>query len=366
VILSAIAIATWAGLAVHAARVNRSTPRLIPDPQKPAVRPGAVTALMPARNEAEIVETSVRALLQQGPSLARAIVIDDKSTDETPEILGRLAALNGQLVVIPGRGPGEGECGKPAALRDAMERLSPSTEWLLFIDADVVLELGAVDALLELGDSHDLVSVLPKLEMNTTVERWLMPSIVALVSGAYPPAKIADPESPVAFANGQIILIRRDTYAAVGGHGSVVKEVLEDVRLAERVKKAGGRLCLADGRLAARTRMYAGARELIEGWSKNLYLLVGGRPAPAFAWMLLTTLLPSLGWLALLVDRLPFGVLAFAFVTAVQMVLRRRIGAPLFWTPLAPLAALATDLLILRSAWVRRRGRVAWKGRVYR
>ncbi len=383
-IASAIALAVWALVLARARRMARETVKIIPrnladevgnlanEVGTPALSadPGSVTILVPARDEAEIIEACVRALRGQGVVVAEVIAIDDRSSDGTGAILARLCdegEAGAPLRVLDGRGPGPGECGKPAALRDALARVAPETEWLLFVDADVVLAPGAVDGLLAAarGQGAALVSVFPALELRGFLEGWIMPSVGAVIAAAYPARKVADPSSPIAFANGQLILVSRAAYQAAGGHGAVVHEILEDVRLAERVKRSGARLLLADGRAIARTRMYASAGELIEGWSKNLYLLLGGRPLPALLWMVLTTLMASLGWIALLLDGLPWGALAFAGVTGVQMLLRARGGTPAIWAVIAPLGALVVDALVVRSAWLRARGRVRWKGRSY-
>lgn len=371
-ILSAIAVVVWGLLLARARRMARDTVRLEPAPGVPTDAAADVTVFVPARDEAEVIEACVRALLGEGVAV---VAVDDRSSDGTGAILARLAreapadgAGGGPgLRVLEGSGPGPGECGKPAALRDAVAQVAPATEWLLFVDADVVLAPGAVAALLGAARAHgaDLVSVFPALELRGMLEGWIMPSVGALIAAAFPAAKVSDPDSPVAFANGQLILVSRAAYTAAGGHGAVVHEILEDVRFAERVKRSGGRLLLADGRRIARTRMYASAGELIEGWSKNLYLLLGGRPLPALLWTVLTTVLASLGWAALLVEGRPWGVVAFAVVTGIQMLLRARGGTPAIWAVLAPVGALVVDALVVRSAWLRARGRVRWKGRSY-
>lgn len=365
-ITSALAVVVWAGVLARARSLAARTARV--EPQPSAVEPPSVVVFVPARDEVEIIEATVRALAAQGAAVEALIVVDDRSTDGTTELLARLAAeLGAPLRVLAGRGPGPGECGKPAALRDAVAAVAPTSEWLLFVDADVVLAPGAVAGLLATARARDaeLLSVFPALELRGALEGWLMPAVGALIAAAFPAPSVEDPRSPKAFANGQLILVSRRAYSAAGGHGAVVHEILEDVRLAERVKRTGARLALADGRAVARTRMYASARELVEGWSKNLYLLVGGRPGPALSWAVVTTLLASLGLLALVVDGAPWGLVAWAWVTGLQALLRARGGTPWVWAPLAPLGALAVDALIARSAWLRFTKRVAWKGRTY-
>src|SRR6202042_2137022 len=89
---------------------------------------------------------------------------------------------------------------------------------------------------------------------------------------------VSDPDSPAAATNGQYLMISREAYDAIGGHESVAGEVLEDVALAKRAKDAGIRIVFAAGAGRVRVRMYRSFRAMWEGWSKNLYPLVGGTP----------------------------------------------------------------------------------------
>jgi len=115
--------------------------------------------------------------------------------------------------------------------------------------------------------------------------------------------------SKAAAANGQFLMIRRHTYAAVGGHASVASEILEDVALARRVKSFGERIWFGSGKGIVRARMYRSFDAMIEGWTKNLYPLIGGTPGAVYR-----ELLRVVPWvplvLVLLGIKLPFALLA--------------------------------------------------------
>lgn len=311
-----------------------------------------VTIIVPARDEVEVIERSLVSMLEE--PVASVVCVDDRSTDGTSETLKALASP--RLRVIAGVGPQPGECGKPAALVYALSIAKPSTEWLLFLDADVVLERGAVASLVEAGASFDLVSVIPRVELASMIERMVMPSIGALILAA-------NDKKP--FANGQLILIRRATYEAFGGHAAVVREILEDVRLASHAAAAGARLLLADGRKLASTHMYSGWSELVEGWSKNLYLLTGGTKAAAYRWIAFTTAMAWLGPIAAILEGRA-GLAAWAAIAVMQAVLRALGGAPALYAPLAPISALLVDHLVLRSMRLfEQKQPIPWKGRSY-
>jgi len=358
-IVALIVVAVWGLLFIQGlvgfARSNALAPRSRADLD--------VTAFMPARDEAEIIERSVAGLLAQ--SLPRSVVIDDRSSDGTTEKLDAITSPS--LTVLKGRGPGDGECGKPAALRDAVASIAPTSEWLLFVDADVVLSEGAAGALVTAAEARqaDLVTGFPRMRLDSPVEKIVLPSVGALIVAANPPERIEDPKDRRGFANGQLVLVRRAAYEAAGGHGSVVQEILEDVRLAERIKSGGGQLLVADVRHLAETRMYASWPELREGFSKNLFLLVGANPGRAFTWIAISLLL---AWSPL---TLPFlagklGLAAYAAILIMQASLRRLGGAPAVWSVFAPLGASATSYLLLRSMGLHRgKKAIPWKGRTY-
>lgn len=319
-----------------------------------AAAPLDVTIIVPARDEAEVIERSLVSMLEE--PVASVLCVDDRSTDGTSEKLQALASP--RLRVIAGVGPQPGECGKPAALVHALSIAQPRTEWLLFLDADVVLERGAAASLLAAAadTNTDLVSVIPRVEMGSIIERMVMPSVGALVLAA---------NDGKPFANGQVILIRRAIYESFGGHRAVIGEILEDVRLASRAADAGAKLLLADGRKLASTHMYNGWRDLVEGWSKNLYLLTGGTKTSAYRWILFTTAMTWLGPLAAILEGRA-GLAAWAAIAVMQGILRALGGAPALYAPLAPISALLVDHLLLRSMRLHeQRQPIAWKGRSY-
>src|ERR1700722_12006899 len=121
-----------------------------------------------------------------------------------------------------------------------------------------------------------------------------LPVVFAELARQYPPSVVSDPASPIAAANGQFILIRREAYDAVGGHAAIARDILEDVALARAVKRSGRKIRFRYAADAVRTRMYRNYRQLRDGWTKNLALLV---PNPG--WLAAETLaLWSIPWVA--------------------------------------------------------------------
>jgi len=355
-------------LFVKTLRTTRGLQTLSGQVNEGALSNCSVAILIPARNEAEIIERSTLAALEQGSLVTSLIVVDDDSEDETAEILGRLSQHNHKLRILKGHVLESGDCGKPSALAWAYEESDLNQEWILFIDADVVLAPRTVEYLLRWARTHDcdVVSGYPEQKFGTALEKIVMPSIMALIGANYPFDKVMDTSSELAFANGQLILVRRDYYEKIGGHEFLKNQVLEDVALAKLLKSAGAKLGLVDLRGRAETRMYATHAELIEGWSKNLFLLLNCNAPKTIVLSMLIPLVGCSGIIAFLTLPFAFGIPALIFVTSTQMLIRLLLRVPPFWGFFSALASLYLSFLLLRSMFLHIvRDRVPWKGRNY-
>lgn len=331
-----------------------------------------ISAIIPARNEEETIEAAVKSLAPQ-PEIAEIIVVNDHSTDRTSEILAGLTSKIPKLRVIHSDGLPDGWVGKNHAAWLGAQ--AARCDWLLFSDADTVHLPGSAGR--GLGDAAAsgaaLVSYSPEQETQSFIERALIPFIYCRLARKFDFARVNDPRLPDAAANGQFLLIRRDAYETTGGHRAVADSVLEDVAIARRVKRPGFRLHFASGEGIVRTRMYRDLGALWQGWSKNLYLLLGGTRKDAMIELILT-----FPWLALLL--LISGILVPGTVGSVLIVLgvldlaihHVFYGRELFlnrysrkfivyYVPACLLYAAA----ILDSAWKYARGQVTWRGRKY-
>jgi hypothetical protein len=243
-------------------------------------------------------------------------------------------------------------------------------DWLLFTDADGVHLPGSTARALEdaAGSGAGLVSYSPEQETRTWWERALIPFVYTRLARKYSYAEVNHPDSPVAAASGQYLLIRREDYLQIGGHAAVAGEVLEDVALARLAKNAGVRLWFASGQRIMRVRMYRTFAAMWQGWTKNLFPLMGGtsravgrelfRAVPWIPFLVLPLAMLHLIW----------GALGIALVAgrhaAYAADLRRNRFPPtlaLYYLPGVALYAAA----LLNSEWRYARGSVAWKGREY-
>jgi glycosyltransferase involved in cell wall biosynthesis len=291
------------------------------------------------------------------------IVVDDSSADRTLEIAESIAGVR---VIFPDP-LRESWTGKNNALVSGAKEARAA--WLLFTDADTVHHPGSLARALDETKKQraDLLSYSPEQVVVSFAERAVMPVIFAELAAQYPPEKVRDPNSGIAAANGQYILVRRKAYDAVGRHAAVATEILEDVALARRFRNAGKLVYFRYGGDAVRTRMYRSWSQLREGWTKNLALLFS-QPQ----WLALRTLsLWLIAWSALGVAVIGAARQHFAWIALAVfwLLLYWRIRAANFAT-LNNLIAMAFGppifaYLLLRSKQAHANGQVSWKGRTY-
>lgn len=334
---------------------------------------GRVSAVVPARNEEEVIAACVESLAVQ-EEIAEILVIDDQSSDRTAEIVRSLAAKYSKVRLLEVGELPAGWVGKNHAVWTGAKEAGG--EWLLFTDADAVHTADSVAKALAIAGENDaaLVSFSPEQVMQTWYEKAVIPYVFTRLNKRFRFADVNDPRNEAAAANGQFISIRRDAYDAVGGHASIAGEVLEDVALAARVKAAGYRLWFGGGKGIVRVRMYRSFAAMWEGWKKNLYTLVGGglkgvktEVARAMLPILLTLLATvTVGGITesviLTASVLAVGLLGILIAYDVEL---ESSG----FSPRLLAYAIQGRILFAAVLWAsyrsHRNGRLKWKGRTY-
>lgn len=343
-----------------------------------------ISICIPARNEESNIRNCVKsALVQDYPNL-EVIVLDDRSTDSTHEILRDLAAQDDSLKIIDGSDLPEGWAGKPHALHQAA--VVARGQWLCFIDADTFLAPQAISSCYAkaIECQADLFTTLHQQITETFWEKVVMPLIMTALSVGFPARKVNDPGRRDAVANGQFIMIKRSVYDAIGGHERIKDQIVEDKAISEQVKWNGYRLIIADGRPFISTRMYTSLETMWEGWTKNIYLglrdhpfmLVLGASGATLAliaafvlpiWPLLGMVWyfkggdsPAMG--VILESLAVWGALLFA-----RGKVAKKMNIAVGYAFTTPLGAGIFAAMMLASAWKVISGQgVTWRGRIYR
>jgi glycosyltransferase involved in cell wall biosynthesis len=324
-----------------------------------------ISAIIPARNEEEVIATCVRALAQQ-PEIVEIVVVNDQSADRTAEIARAVAAEVPQLRVLETREVPPGWVGKNHAVWVGAQEAK--SQWLLFTDADAELLAGAAARALQVAEETGaaLISFSPQQVTASWYEKALITFVYCRLAKYFSYDAVNDPNSKAAAANGQFLMMRRDAYEAIGGHASVAGEVLEDVALAARAKSAGYRIWFGAGRGVVRARMYRSFAAMWEGWRKNLYLLIGARPEAVYRELF--AVVPWIPFVLLAIGlKVPLALLAglgllLARHAAYGLALARNQYPAKFILYYVPGAALYAGVL-WASYRAHARGAVAWKGR---
>lgn len=335
-----------------------------------------VSAIIPGRNEEDSIARAVESVAAQA-EITEVIVVDDQSTDRTAAILAELAARIPKLKILHTRALPPGWVGKNYAV--ALGADAAQSEWLLFTDADTCHMPGSTRRALTDAVDHNavLVSYSPEQELGSFWERSLIPFVYCRLSAKFSFARVNNPKLPDAAANGQFLMVLRDVYQKVGGHAAVAGEVLEDVALARRVKQAGYQIYFVAPIGTVRTRMYRSFATLWEGWTKNLYPLMGGTTKHAL--LELIEVFPAVEIVALALFRAllrgayrpTLWLLAALLLLAIS---RRcvRFGEQLYRNlyPVSYIKYYVPGMCLYSAAliaswWKNTRGSVEWKGRSY-
>ncbi|HUI73658.1 MAG TPA: glycosyltransferase family 2 protein [Candidatus Acidoferrum sp.] len=326
-----------------------------------------ISAIIPARNEAPVISACIESLARQ-PEIAEILVVDDHSTDKTADTVRGLIPKIPQLRLIEADALPKGWIGKSHAVWIAAQQAK--SEWLLFTDADTFHLEGAAARALEIaGESKAaMVSFSPEQILVHWYERALIPFVYCRLARQFSFEQVNDPAKKIAAANGQFLMVRRDAYESVGGHASIAGEVLEDVAVAWQLKSAGYPIWFGSGKGVVQARMYRSFRTMWQGWTKNLYLLMGGTPVAL--WRELESVLP---WMALAIFLFGFEIPIAAFL-GIALILFRQLSYGrelvrnqysfrliIYYLP----AVFLYSLVLWRSFRCHSKGRVRWKGREY-
>jgi chlorobactene glucosyltransferase len=341
-----------------------------------------ISILVPARNEEGKIARCLESLLAQDYPNFELVVIDDRSTDSTGEIIGAMAEKDARIKFVKGKDAPSGWIGKCNALAYAVGHASG--DWFIFTDADTYHHKNSLrDSVSHAMDNKiDLLSFVPMQELGSFSERLIMPVLLSAFLLGDPFHTVNDPKAERAYAYGQYILCRRSSYLALGGHHSVRDEIVEDHALARVFKQKGYKIEIVDGKTLYSVRMYTDLESLWLGWTKNLYSFIDSKLVYLF---LILTMLPA-------VLILPFGYLGFVgsvwlngdvseFLIRMTALVIVQIGVLALWWRrtsdhfdgvrwyhffLIPFGCLAVSALYLHAAYLVHSGsQVNWKGRRY-
>jgi len=325
------------------------------------------TVVIPARDEAQIIATTLNALASQGSGL-RVLLVDDNSTDGTAKVAQAVPGLD--LQVIEGQPLPEGWAGKLWALDQGVRQVK--TPLTLMIDADIAFNPGVISALktqMRRG-GYGLASVMATLHMQSFWERLLSPSFIYFFKMLYP-FRLAKTDNPRFYsAAGGCILLETQVLEAIGGFASIRGELIDDCALARQVKRAHFRTWIGQSRAVSCIRPYLGLGEIWNMVARSAFTQL----RYSLLILLLTSffivtlfVVPLWGWFSPASHVQIMSILAWGMMTIIYLPTLHFYSRSPLWALLMPLIGLLYLGMTWSSAlryWHGERSR--WKGRVYR
>jgi hopene-associated glycosyltransferase HpnB len=334
------------------------------DPEPPSL--SDVTVLIPARNEAALIERTLSVLAAQGADL-QVIVIDDQSMDGTAA--RARSALAAGLQILEGAPLPCGWTGKLWALEQGLR--NTHTELILMLDADIEIGPRMIGTLKRklLDEQLDLVSIMAQLRMETFWEKLLAPSFIYFFKLLYPFSVGNNPRAPLGIAAGGCILVRLTALKRIGAFFSIRSEIIDDCCLASRIKKSGGRTWIGLSHSVRSHRPYTRLSSFCENVERTAFAQLrysNWLLASTTFVMLLVFVSPWVGLFSssvMVKGSALIGVCAMISSYVPTLFYYRR---SVLWAPMLPLVGGLYLLMTWSSALRYWRGqRSAWKGRTY-
>ncbi len=335
-----------------------------------------VAAVVPARNEADVIGAGVTSLLAQDyPEPLAIILTDDQSDDGTADAASSAARAAGaadRLTVLQGKPLPPGWTGKLWAQSQGVaeaKSLPARPRYLLLTDADIGYDAGVIRRLVARAEARGLVltSLMAKLRCESFAERALIPAFVFFFQMLYPFAWVNRRDNAMAGAAGGCMLVRVDALEAAGGIEAIRSSLIDDCALGRAMKRQGPVwLGLTDS--VHSLRPYAGFGDIRRMVARSAYDQLGYSPlllAGTVIGMTLTYLMPPLLAVFGTGPAQAAGALTWALMTAAYYPIVRFYGLFPLWAVALPAIAGLYMLFTLDSALQHWRGRGGlWKGRV--
>jgi glycosyltransferase involved in cell wall biosynthesis len=352
-------------------RHRHAIPRLPAPPQ--AVVLSRLSVIVPARDEASAIGRAVGSLLAQDYPDLEVIVVDDRSSDTTGEVVRALAATDQRVQALRVDELPAGWLGKNHALWRGAERASG--DWLLFTDADVVFAQGALRRSVGYATAENLhhLTLAPRLVARGVLLRAFVAFFAYAFIALWGAYLANDPRSTRGVGIGAFNLVRRSAYEAIGTMRPLSLRPDDDIRLGRRLRAFGFRQRVLNGNELVSVEWYPSLGAAISGLEKSMYSSLEYRVVDAVIVILylLATMVWPFGAVLVLggIDRLLLAIVVACLVAGLLETYRQAIG------PLTPSAIVAALLLpfsaacfayaIARAAYLAETRGVRWRGTTY-
>ncbi|MBU1670974.1 MAG: glycosyltransferase [Actinobacteria bacterium] len=329
-----------------------------------------VSVIMTACDEAEGIEEGVRSRLADDYPDLEAILVDDRSTDDTGRIIDALAGEDPRVKAVHVTELPEGWLGKVNAMRAGLAEATG--DWVLFSDADVRVEPGTMRRVIGFAESHgiDHLPVFPGFErVSLPLDIGISATARGLVAAGRI-WKVPDPDSGAAAGSGSFNLVRRSALEATRGLEWIRLEVADDVGLGLMLKESGARQMVANGRGFVSVRFYGSIMEGLRGGERAGFTSIGNFSLARLTAMGTALLLLELSPFALMLSRSKvrraLGVTLLGVDLAASASIADWSGHPPWLALFQPLAIPALTFAFIRTGILGKlRGGIYWRGTFY-
>ena len=368
IVLSLLSLAIWIGLLLFRDGFWLARDTDAGMVASPAAWP-AVTAIVPARDEADVIGPAMASLVAQDyPGAFRIVLVDDGSSDGTGSIARRAAQGSDRLAVIEGSPPPTGWTGKLWAMQGGVVQTTDMPTYLWFTDADIAHAPDTLRSLVARSEQGGLVldSLMAELRCDSFAEKALIPAFVFFFQMLYPFGRVNRPTAKMAAAAGGCMLVRREALKRAGGLAAIADAIIDDCAMGAALK-AQGPIRLSLTRRSVSLRPYGGWSEIVAMISRSAYAQLGYSPlllAGTLAGLALLYIAPPAFALfghggGRLAGALAWAAMAVCF----QPMLRFYRRSPL-WGVALPAIGVVYGAATALSAWQHFQGRGGmWKGR---
>lgn len=331
-------------------------------PQKVVHNHKTVSVLIPARNEEQNIGKLLGQLENLSSEIKEVIVCDDNSTDDTADIVKQFEIKNDKFKLIQGIELPDGWLGKNHACHQLAQKAEGDI--LLFLDSDVQIKKHTIDRAISHMHKHRLhmLSIFPKQIFGSLGEKISVPLMNWILLSLLPLILVrTSKNSAFSAANGQFMMFRSDTYHIHLPHQLFKKHMVEDIAIIQYFKQQRLKVDTLLGKDDVACRMYSGAEEAIEGFSKNIYQFFGNSA-------LLTILVGVITTTAPLIMYLNFGMIwVIAYLLGIISI-RILVSIASRQSPIQNVLLLLPQhivflLIILKRIKNNRKKELIWKGR---
>ena len=341
-----------------------------------------VWAIVPARNEAEVISQSLTSLLnQEYPGSFFIVLVDDNSRDRTSEIARQTAEKLGKidkLKVISGQPLASGWKGKLWAMQQGInyaQKQTPTADYFLFTDADIYHERHNLEKLVNKAEIEDLdlVSLMVLLRCQSLWEKLLIPAFVFFFQKLYPFPWVNNPHKSIAAAAGGCILIGSQALLEIGGIAAIKDALIDDCSLAKAIKSQDKNIWLGLTKTTTSLRPYNDLKTIWDTIARTAFTQLNY----SFLLLIITLIGMSIVYLAppiylvagILIQNwwlVSIATLTWLMMTIAYFPTLRLYNLSIIWALLLPAIAFLYTLMTIDSAVKYYQGKGgAWKGRTY-